>query len=335
MNEPAQLTHSRNQAIVDAWGQCVALYVKEGDELRILYRCSGNRIEAHHATKRSAGGGHEPENILPWCSEHHRKVHEDPHVTGPFTDSAGRRFYREDVGPKDRIEKVRIYDFRDFQAELQDRFIENEQLMALGATYGVKGQHCLGFALEEADRLSLWQLADDLEADDADFHTYLNRRGMTIAHTTLAEKINVYATLRKKGIEFQHLLDAVDECAQVHKFPPGYAAIRANLPSLRRMEGPEIVGLLAGSPSSDFKAAISDHLENQANQKAIAEGNVRVTLSATLTVEIEHTFTSLGSTEADRKKLEGRIVSAIGKRGVAGSFRFKHHGEPVRVREEE
>ena len=338
MTEPAALTHARNEVMVAAWFQCVSLYI-DGDpcteDYKILKRCPGLRMGAHHHKKRSAGGEHTPENLLPWCHDCHERLEATTKRNGPFTDDAGRDFYTEDIGGRDEVRKVRVYDYMEFADELEGRHIENEQLMALGASYGIKGQHCIGFAMEESDRLGLWMMSDDLNPEDTDFCAYLNNRGMSIAETTLREKINVYASLRRKGIGYQDLLDAVDECSQVHKFPPGYTAIRDNMPKLRLLEAPEILGLLASSPSSDFKASLSDHIEGAKNDAALERGETRVTCSATLTVELEHTFTSLGSVEADRAKFEGRIRSAIGVRGIPGSFRFKHHGEPVVLRAEE
>lgn len=334
MTEPAQLTRSRNEVMVAAWFQCTSLYI-EGDpcdgDYQIIRRCPGTRMQAHHVKKRSAGGGHEPENLLPWCTECHEAFEQTPKRNGPFTDSAGRKFYTEDIGDRHEIRKVRVYNYLDFEAELEAEFIDVQKTLGMAALWGTKANYCSGFTFEKMDRLALWQMDPDLQTEDTSLGEYLRNRGLGIADSTLANYIRVARVFRHKKIALHETLDAIDECVRTHLVPVGFSAVRDNLSSIRRLEKPAILGLLSNTPSSDFKASITDHLEDKANQEAIAEGNVRVQMSATLTVEIDHTMTSVGSVEGDRKKLEGRLVSAIGKRAVPGSFRVKHHGEPVPV----
>lgn len=329
MNEPAALTRSRDEAMIEAWGQCASLSI-EGDpctdDFRILKRCSGSRLDAHHVQKRSAGGSHTTDNIMALCVDCHRRVHEQAgRMTGPFDDSLGRRYYFDDIGGAREIRKVRIYNWRDFKEHLESRFIEAESVLAAGSRWGKKGQWAAGWAFEEMDRLGLWQLDADLQPEDTTFVDYLRNRGLGIAEVTLNQYTNVVSVLREAGVQLDELLGAVDICGEVHSHPAGYSSVRDNLPAIRKMDREQIVSLLETTPSSDFKATVHDRIEDAETAAAIEQGKTRVQMDTTLTVEIQHTFTSMGNESLDRAKLEGRIRQAIGKRGVPGSFRFKHH----------
>lgn len=331
MSEPAALTRSREQALIEVWGQCASVFVDVDEGFRVLWRCASGRLEAHHKDgdqalgTRKSGRGHSPEGIVPWCLECHQLIYHSGKRKGPTKDKQGREYWTQDIGDRSEVRIVRVYDWRELAPELEERFQYAGELMRVGATWGKKGQWCIGWAWEEMSRLALWQMDSDLTERDTSFGDYLRNRGVRIEDKTLLQQCNVAGTLKAKGITIEELLETVDECAAVHQFPAGYASVRDSLPAVRQMDKPQILTLLSSTPSSDFNDAIHDQLEGAANDAAAERGETRVQMDCTLTVGISHTMTSVGSKKEDQRKLEGRIRQAIGKRGVPGSYRFKHH----------
>ena len=286
-------------------------------------RCSGTSCDKHHVRFKSHGGDDTEDNLVLICRNHHTQIH-DGKLTGPYWDERGR-FFAQEVGPRDRIVKARWHVWHELREELEARFFESYSILANGAQWGQKSKWSSAWAFEQMSRMALWLLDPDLNPEDTTFGEYLRNRGLIIADNTLTQYINVAVSLRDRGVTLEDVLGAVDECSQVHQFPAGYSAIRDNLPTIRKMDREQIVNLLSTTPSSDFKATIHDRLEDGKNKAAAQRGETRVTMSATLTVEIEHTMTSVGTEFEDRGKLEGRIRQALGKRMVPGSDRFKHH----------
>lgn len=300
-----QLDKSRAQVFLQAWYQCVALSVEyfEDGSFQILGRCPSTRLEAHHDTKRSAGGGHDPENLIPWCSTHHQEFEASTKITGPFSDEHNRRYHLQDIGSKHQIRKVRLYDFRDFEAELQQEFLAAEAMLADGALLDLRSTIRKAFSLWRIYTMGLWQL--DGESDT--FGAYLHAHGIREAPKTLDAWFLMARRFQKKGLTVERIDAAIERARLLHGRPATYTALRSAMPHTKDMSGDQIAELIENTPAPELPGVAEASEEAIASERARAEGIDRVCVRGVATVTYELTFDSTGSTEGDFERFRSWV----------------------------
>lgn len=273
---------SRHVVLADADGRCSLVHPEKG-------RCSVIRgVGTHHVVFRSAGGSHDPENLIAICGAHHELIHE-------------RRLHRQGDGGEltfyETSTKTTWEVWRNVKSDMEDEFTELATMLEEGVLYGRMAAARVAYALGGIHEKSLWQL----EGWDS-WGDFLADRGFTLSNAQNALRFyrTYYVRLGYDVTDFDEL-------------PQTYTSLRAAIPQLKGMTRDEVDEVLAHPPSEVVAAS-----QEAKDEKAAAEEGgerVRLTARGRFTAQLE--MASSGDPERDKDEFFKRIRGSL-PRTIAG-----------------
>jgi hypothetical protein len=236
-------------------------------------RCAQScRYEVHHIKYRSSGGSDEGDNLAPVCPHHHAAIHrtEKPFLNGPYKDRrTGRRYYTEDVGDVENVEKIRWWLWRD----VADDFTEKEQRIH-GALMKAREQmdttrYGAAVLVAEIDALALYSL----RGYDSGIDYIVGELGESVSSARHALNVGEYLRVNP------HLLTTVQE-GGLH-----FTTLRESLGSLKRIAGDKqkaivqnmIEAQAAGVPGEAITASVREAAGNPSRNEWEVSAKIEAT----------------------------------------------------------